>query len=62
VHHREEKVETDFRLVVIRNEKTKKERNSPLLFLGIYNKEEKISDAWFGTPAYRIETTVKTEI
>ena len=25
VHHREEKVETDFRLVVIRNEKTKKE-------------------------------------
>ena len=42
------------------NEKTKKERNSPLLFLGIYNKEEKISDAWFGTPAYCIETTVKT--
>ena len=25
-----------------------------------YNKEEKISDAWFGTPAYCIETTVKT--
>ena len=40
--------------------KAKKERNSPLLFLGIYNKEEKISDAWFGTPAYCIETTVKT--
>lgn len=26
----------------------------------IINKEEKISDAWFGTPAYCIETTVKT--
>ena len=40
----------------------KKERNSPLLFLGIYNNEKRIGDARFGTPAYRIETTVKTEI
>ena len=44
------------------NGKTKKERNSPLLFLGIYNNEKRIGDARFGTPAYRIETTVKTEI
>lgn len=40
----------------------KKERNSPLLFLGIYNNEKRIGDDRFGTPAYRIETTVKTEI
>ena len=44
------------------NGKTKKERNSPLLFLGIYNNEKRIGDDRFGTPAYRIETTVKTEI
>jgi hypothetical protein len=42
------------------NEKTKKERNSPLLFLGIYNNEKRIGDDRFGTPAYCIETTVKT--
>lgn len=31
----------------------------PITFLGIYNNEKRIGDARFGTPAYRIETTVK---
>ena len=57
---RESKIIDDENFLEFINEKTKKERNSPLLFLGIYNKEEKISDARFGTPAYCIETTVKT--
>lgn len=40
--------------------KNKERAEQPITFLGIYNKEEKISDARFGTPAYCIETTVKT--
>ena len=28
-------------------------------FFGIYNNEKRIGDDRFGTPAYRIETTVK---
>lgn len=32
----------------------------PITFLGIYNNGKRISDDWFGTPAYCIETTVKT--
>lgn len=31
----------------------------PITFLGIYNNEKRIGDDRFGTPAYRIETTVK---
>lgn len=40
----------------------KKQRKSGTAhyFFLVYIKEEKISDAWFGTPAYCIETTVKT--
>lgn len=41
--------------------KNKERAEQPITFLGIYIiKEEKISDARFGTPAYCIETTVKT--
>ena len=42
--------------------KNKERAEQPLLFLGIYNNEKRIGDDRFGTPAYRIETTVKTEI
>ena len=41
--------------------KQKKEAEQPITFFLVYIiKEEKISDARFGTPAYCIETTVKT--
>ena len=43
-------------------EKRRKSGTAHYFFLVYIIKEEKISDARFGTPAYRIETTVKTEI
>ena len=40
--------------------KQRKSGTAHYFFLVYIIKEEKISDAWFGTPAYCIETTVKT--
>lgn len=43
-------------------EKRRKSGTAHYFFFGIYNNEKRIGDDRFGTPAYRIETTVKTEI
>ena len=43
-------------------EKRRKSGTAHYFFLVYIKKEKKISDARFGTPAYCIETTVKTEI